>query len=88
MATWRWQEALPGTQLFPHHRRWDCRKEIISTLRALDDEDMERVYWHLGRASAFNAIMFDCGDPLAYRYAKRIEKLTAKAEAMLASGFL
>jgi hypothetical protein len=71
-VTWRWKSPLPGTMLFPHHRRWDCRKAIIGALR--DRDEPERRAWWLGRASAFNCIMFDCQDPLASAYARRIEK--------------
>lgn len=69
---WR-TDALPGTSLYPHHRRWDCRLAIIGALRWRDDPSERE--WYLGRAGAFNAIMFDCGDPLAARYASRIEKI-------------
>ncbi len=70
---WIWSEPLPGTNLFPHHRRWDCRRAIVGALRWLDDP--VEAEWYLGRAAAFNAIMFDCHDPLASRYATRIERI-------------
>ncbi len=70
---WIWTEPLPGTQLFPHHRRWDCRLAIIAALRRLDEPTEAARF--LGRAVAFNAIMFDCRDPLASAYARRIQKI-------------
>jgi hypothetical protein len=70
---WIWSEPLPGTQLFPHHRRWACRREMMAALQRLDTP--RDAAWCLGRASAFNAIMFDCGDPLASAYARRIQKI-------------
>lgn len=73
MKKWIWTEPFPGTQLFPHHRRWDCRRAMVSALRCRDAPI--EAWFCLGRAEAFNAVMFDCGDPLASRYAIRIEKI-------------
>jgi hypothetical protein len=70
---WIWTEPLKGTQLFPHHRRWDCRLAIIAALRWLDEPTEAARF--LGRAVAFNAIMFDYHDPLASAYARRIQKI-------------
>lgn len=72
---WIWTSPLPGTSLFPHHRRWDCREALIEALRWRDEPAAAE--WYLGRAQAFNAVMFDCGDPLAARYADRIRKVSA-----------
>lgn len=76
---WLWTDPLEGTTLFPHHRRWDCRVALIEALRYLNDlstpSSRETVVYYLGRAQAFNAIMFDCHDPLASAYARRIEKI-------------
>jgi len=73
LKKWIWTEPLPGTLLFAHHRRWDCRQAMLGALRQRDYPKVAS--WHIGRASAFNAIMFDCNDPLARRYAVRIEKI-------------
>ena len=70
MKKWIWTEPFPGTQFFPHHRRWDCRRAIVHAMRCMPDG----WYW-IGRAEAFNAVMFDCADPLASAYAARIEKI-------------
>jgi hypothetical protein len=74
----KWDDGVEGTSFFPRHRRWDCRKAIISALRDVRDpmdSDYESAAYYLGRAQAFNAIMFDFGDMLAPAYAERIEKL-------------
>jgi hypothetical protein len=82
MKKWFWTEPLPGTSLYPHHRRWDCRRAIIEALR-WRDKPAEAAWW-LGRAEAFNMVMFDCADPLAAAYAARIEKIRrAMGRAML-----
>lgn len=73
---WRWEQPLPGTTLFPHHRRWDCRIAMVGAMRYMKDDKAEaREY--LARARAFNAIMFDCHDPMASRYAIRLDKIAA-----------
>lgn len=79
---WIWETPLPGTSLFPHHRRWDCRKAIIEALRWRDTP--HEAAWWLGRASAMNAIMYDCHDPLAWRYAVRIDKVRRLLDERLA----
>jgi hypothetical protein len=74
----KWDDGVEGTSFFPRHRRWDCRKAIIEALREVRDPllpDYERAWYHIGRAQAFNAIMFDFGDMLAPVYAGRIEKI-------------
>lgn len=71
---WFWPKPLGKTSLFPHHRRWDCRNAIVNAARYVND-DRERARYWLGRADAFNCIMYDCKDPLAYRYLQRINKL-------------
>jgi len=72
-AGWTWTEPLPGTSVFPHHRRWSCREAIVGALR--DRDDPKRAAWWIGRADAFNLIMYDCNDPLAWAYRRRIEKI-------------
>lgn len=79
MWKWRWDKPLEGTSMFPHHRRWSCREAMIGALRwrAVPAE----AAWWLGRAMAFNLVMYDCGDPLAYRYLLRIRKIDAICKA-------
>ncbi len=81
MPTWIWKEPLPGTNFFPHHRRWDCRNAMLTALRFRDD--LETSSRAIGRAQAFNAIMFDCGDPMAGRYASRLAKIEKIVDAAI-----
>lgn len=76
MTTWIWKEPLPGTTLFPHHRRWATRLAMISALQSLPDE-LCRARCFVARARAFNCIMFDCCDPMASRYAMRLDRIEA-----------
>lgn len=81
MKKWIWPESPPGTSLFPHQRRWDCREAIIAALRWRNER--AEAEFLLGRAQAFNAVMFDCGDPLAACYADRIRKVSALVRGRL-----
>lgn len=73
---WIWDQPLAGTSLFPHHRRWHCRNALLDALRF---RDVPSDFWRsIGRADAFNAIMYDVGDPLAYAYRRRIDRAKAR----------
>ena len=78
MSKWTWDKPVEGTSCFPHHRRWSCREAMTYALRMrayLSGNTLIEAYRALGRAQAFNAIMFDYGDPMASRYASRIQKI-------------
>jgi hypothetical protein len=70
---WKWENPLPFTALFPHKVRLACRRAIISALRSRDSP--EDFYFDIGLAQALNCVMFDCYDPLARAYSRRIEKV-------------
>jgi len=72
---WIWTEPLPGTTLCPHHRRWACKQAYIEALRSMSgDPEISRAHYFLGKAAAYNAVMYDCHDPLAHRLYQRIQK--------------
>ena len=70
---WRWEEPMPGTQFYPHHYRWACRRSMI---RAIEFRNIPHEAWRaIGEAEGRNAAMYDCGDPLAWAYKRRIGKI-------------
>ena len=77
---WIYDKPVVGS-FFPHHRRWSCRLAMIAALRNLDSPVQASA--SLARAVAFNAIMFDCEDPLAACYAGRLAKISKKIDAAL-----
>ena len=68
---------MPGTSFFPHHRRWDTRNAIVHALRCIRNNHPVAARIAISRAEAFNCIMYDCHDPLAYRYLMRINRIRA-----------
>ena len=76
--TWRYEKPMKGTNFYPHHRRWSCARWILEALRSLHEPvEIGRAWYFLGRADADNSVMFDCNDPLASAYNRRIQTVMA-----------